>query len=464
MGRSLLIEKSVEDQVLENLYKKANFQIGLLLGQQSEPKDFVTHFIDSPDPVKEEAATEADDSGSPRKSKPSKTNKNDELFDVKWVAEHGRQVNRMLIGGISVLGMFIYCPTDVASKNQAKFSQCLHSLQMRLEPNKWLKKAYLHSDRYLLHICSATKKLTCRSIDLLDKQATAKPVECKFQSFLSNWHTVATNIDVHINVSVPLSSKATETEKSILAACRYEIDQIWNAYATENCKLLDDEQLIATNILSNTKSKSKNKQDVQIGKCMTFTLFKSPAVKKVEEVVEQEVTYLEVKFFGAIHAKAALNSKASYGKAITALKVDLIRSLLTRVELLCEEADVNNLDQVEEWSLVSPTRVFFQVPNSPAYFCDYSFKDESVDDILSRFSELLNVSTKQSELVYLERSPDVSEASMLFHLPEKPSDQQSDIVSELSNSLLDEQGGKKHIYLLVGVMVILIAILLNLIL
>ena len=184
----------------------------------------------------------------------------------------------------------------------------------------------------------------------------------------------------------------------------------------------------------------------------------------MEEIVEQETTYLEVKFFGAIHAKAVLHSKASYGDAVRALKVDLIRSLLTRVELLCEEADVNNLDQVEEWSLVSPTRVFYQVPNSSVYFCDYSFKDESVDDILSRFSELLSVSTDKSELVYLERSPDVSEASMLFHLPEKPSDQQSDIVSELSNSLLDEQGGKKHIYLLVGVMVILIAILLNLIL
>lgn len=457
MGRSLLLEKLHEDK-LKELGHGEEFQLGLILGQQSEGKDYATDFICSPNPIDD---TDNKDNEATSDTKPAGSKKdNNALFDINWVAEHGRQVNRMLIGGISVLGIYVYCSSEVVSANQSKLSQCLYSLHSRIERNKWLKKAYLHSDRYLLHICSATRKLTCRSLDISNKQATSKPADCKFQPFLANWHSTSTNIDVHVNISVPLSPKATETEKSILLACQYEIEQIWGAYCTsEDCKLLVEDQPIA-------KSKSKGKQEAN-GQSLKFTFFKLPNTKKIEDVVEQETTYFDVKFFGGIYSRAILNSKATYGDAIKALKVDLIRSLLTRIELLCEEAEVNNLAQVEEWSLVSPTRVFCPVlKSSSLYFCDYSFKDESVDDIVSRFSELLNLSVKNSELVYFERSPDVSEASMLFHLPEKPVDQQSDVVSELSNSLVDEaiNGSNKHIYFLIAIIILLIGILIKIVL
>ena len=461
MGRSLLIEKLHEDK-LKEIGHGAEFQLGLILGQQSEGKDYATDFVCSPDPTDD---SDDKDNGTVNDSKPAGSKKDTkQLFDISWIAEHGRQVNRMLIGGISVLGIYVYCSSEVVSANQSKLSQCLYSLHSRIERNKWLKKAYLHSDRYLLHICSTTRKLTCRSFDISNKQATSKPVDCKFQPFLANWHSTSTNIDVHVNISVPLSPKATETEKSILLACQYEIEQIWGAYCTsEDCKLLVEEQLIAN---STTKTKSKSKHGVS-GQSLKFTLFKLPNGKKIEDVVEQETTYLDVKFFGGIYSRAVLNSKATYGDAIKALKVDVIRSLLTRIELLCEEAEVNNLVQVEEWSLVSPMRVFCPVlKSSLLYFCDYSFKDESVDDIVSRFSEMLNLSVKNSELVYFERSPDVSEASMLFHSPEKPIDQQSDVVSELSNSLVDEgiNSTNKHIYFLIAIIILLIGILIKIVL
>lgn len=463
MGRSFLIEKLQEDK-LKEFGKEKEFQLGLILGQQSEGKDYVIDFICSPDPTNETDEKNdkiIDDS----KTTGSKKDK-DQLIDISWMAEHGRQVNRMLIGGVSVLGIFVYCSSEAVSTNQSKLSKCLYSLHSHIERNKWLKKAYLHSDRYLLHICSATRKLTCRSFDISNKQATSKPVDYKFQPFLSYWHCTSTNIDVHVNISVPLSPKATETEKSILLACQYEIEQIWGAYCTsEDCKLLIEDQPIANNVIS-SKSKSKSKQEMN-GQSLKFTFFKLPNAKKIEDLVEQETTYLDVKFFGGIYSRAILNSKATYGDAIKALKVDVIRSLLTRIELLCEEAEVNNLAQVEEWSLVSPTRVFCPVLKLPSmYFCDYSFKDESVDDIVSRFSELLNLSVKNSELVYFERSPDVSEASMLFHSLVKSVDQQSDVVSELSSSLIEEgiNSSSKHIYFLIAIIILLIGILIKIVL
>jgi len=462
MGRNLLLEAILEEKVTK-LFSFQKVQIGLILGQQSDSKDFCTHLVRCPDPVDDEAEVETpkleanenqnnDKQSGKKKTLHQQSGKGSDIFDAKWIAEHGRQVNRMLIGGTSVLGMFVYCSSDIVAKNQTKLVQCLQGLQSRIECNKWFRKAYLHSDRYLLHICSTTKKFTCRTFDLSDKQGTSKPADCRYQQFLSNWHCASSTIDVHINISIPLSQKATETEKSILLACQDEIEQIWNSHTTEGHQLIDEDQPI-----SGQSSKSK-KQGLHVSKELKFTLFKNLSHKSVENILKKEATNLEVKFFGAIQSKAVLNSKARYGDAVNALKVDIIRSLLTRIGLLCEEAEVNNLDQVQEWSLVSPTRVFYPIALSKLYFCDYSFKDESVDDILSRFSELLNLNSKSSELVYLEKSPDISEASMLFHSPEKCVDQQSDIASEMSSSLVEEPSKNYFIYFLVALLVLLIGV------
>ena len=462
MGRSLLLEAILEEKVVE-LFSLQKVQVGLILGQQSDPKDFGTHLVRCPDPVDDEAEVETanqethledqnnDKQSDKKKNAQQQSGKGNDVFDVKWIAEHGRQVNRMLIGGTSVIGLFVYCSSDIVAKNQTKLVQCLQGLQSRIECNKWLRKAYIHSDRYLLHICSTTKKLTCRTFDLSDKQGASKPADCRYQQFLFGWHCASSTIDVHINISVPLSQKATETEKSILLACQDEIEQIWNSHTTEGCQLIDEDQSISG-------QPSKSKKQAPVGKELKFTLFKNLSHKGVDNIMKKEATNLEVKFFGAIQSKAVLNAKATYGDAIKALKVDIIRSLLTRIGLLCEEAEVNNLDQVQEWSLVSPTRVFYPVALSKLYFCDYSFKDESVEDILSRFSELLNLNSKSSELVYLEKSPDISEASMLFHSPEKCIDQQSDIASEMSSSLVEEPSKNYFIYFLIALLVMLIGV------
>ena len=142
-----------------------------------------------------------------------------------------------------------------------------------------------------------------------------------------------------------------------------------------------------------------------------------------------------------------------------ALKTDVIRSLLTRIELLSEETEVNNLCQVSEWSLLSPARVFGAYKKYNLCFCDYLFKDESEADSIRRFNELLNL--PDCKLAFPEQSPDASVASMLL-LGEKSVDHLSDVASEISINCIEEPRDKKVLAIGVAAITALLAVTVHL--
>ena len=446
MGRILLIEEELQDSI-NRLLSNQKTQVGLILGQVHEAKDFALHFARCPDPVDDEVEIETPCSSdddvvivkSKKNTKPQRSIESFELIDLKWVVEHARQVNRMLTGGIVVLGVYMFCTPDILAKNQAKLRQCLQQLQKKTEDNKWVRQSLPHTDRYLIHICASSRKITCRTIDFCDDQASPKPAEYRYQSFLSNWHTVSCFVDVNVKFNVPLSQEASKTEQKVMYACRKEVEDIWNAYATTEYKLVDETQMLEN------KKPGKGKSKLNTGQNIELLLFKKSNSSNSNRMINYDTANVEVKFVGSLCSKAFLNNKATYGDAVKAIKVDIIRSIFTRIELLCEEAEVNNLDQVDEWSLMSPARVFACFKKSNISFCDYVFKDESEADMIGRFSELLDLDLAQDDLVYLERSPDVSEVSMILR-GERVNDQ-SEIASELSNSCHDAEPYDKKVYL-----------------
>ncbi|XP_009982141.1 PREDICTED: protein odr-4 homolog, partial [Tauraco erythrolophus] len=59
------------------------------------------------------------------------------------------------------------------------------------------------SDRAALQICSATKKVVCRTYDVQDPKSSAKPADWKYQSALSaSW--LALDCTVNVNIHIPL--------------------------------------------------------------------------------------------------------------------------------------------------------------------------------------------------------------------------------------------------------------------
>ena len=443
MGRVLWIEAKVEDSI-NKLLGQLKFQVGLVVGQFADVKDFGIHFVRCPDPVDDDVEVELSSSddeivNSKKKKEMKNTNKTTATDDIdsQWVIEHSRQVNRMLGGGMSVMGIYIFCDNETLTKIQIKLKGCLVAIQKRLEKNHFIRKSFPHLERYLIHICSQSGKLTCRTIDLKEEQLSLKPVEYKYQNFLDTWGSVMATVDVSIEVPVPLEH-STAIEQKVIYACEKELADIWNSCAVMGFKKVNENDIL----FENKKKMKKGKKEART--TTNISLFKKVNSNNVNcKAIEARCsTDSLIKLIGALHSKAFVNNKATIGEAVLYLKVDIIRSILTRVELLCEEAQVNNLDQVEEWSLVSPVRVFTPHVTKSLLFSDYVFKDECPDDVIGRFSDLLNITPKEEDLNYSEHSPDVAEVSVILH-SDKQSDLHSDIASELSSSCHEESRDKK---------------------
>ena len=112
-----------------------------------------------------------------------------------------------------------------------------------------------------------------------------------------------------------------------------------------------------------------------------------------------------VKFTGTVYAQAFVHSKATHGEAEMALKQDIFRTLLARVEMLCEdmflqkEAEQELLPVEEQKTVPSiielpscltqwklPVRVLATVPEIPFPLSDYSIEDEEPEVIISNNS------------------------------------------------------------------------------
>lgn len=107
-----------------------------------------------------------------------------------------------------------------------------------------------------------------------------------------------------------------------------------------------------------------------------------------------------VQFSGSVYAHAFVHSKATHGEAEMALKQDIFRTLLARIELLCEdlflqrEAKQELLpkeqqtsigvielpDHPTQWKL--PVRVLATIPEVPFPLSDYSVEDEEPEVII----------------------------------------------------------------------------------
>lgn len=76
--------------------------------------------------------------------------------------------------------------------------------------------------------------------------------------------------------------------------------------------------------------------------------------------------------------------------------MDIIRSLMSRCELLCEEFDVTEEKQGSE-VYDPPVRLFCQLPHCGVDVCDYVFQDEKQEEVKQRIQELLDVDVDELE-------------------------------------------------------------------
>ncbi|CAL5009244.1 unnamed protein product [Urochloa decumbens] len=370
-------------------------QVGLVVGKLSASSDRALVYSLLPTPPTEAAAPACSLRAAP-KPKPSSKGKGPTSsdasleFDVDWIAEHARQVSRMLLGGMSVIGIYVWASeASFKATSPAVLSQVIRAVSQA-----WYGRAF--TERLLIHISYSPRRLACRICEV--SSGSLRPCDFKYSKLLPSLQTFRCTYDFEIRLT---SVQAEPFKKAILKAINHLTEEVQNARA------LIDGHLFSEDIKISTEGPHQ----------VDFLVPFKNAVP-VEECSLEGVAGL-LRFTGSVSALAYLGPKESISEAISDLKADIITSLRSRLDIILDDADdgsaANELDQSpsqkvtqvvfhelrEPYNFLFPRRVL--IPwFSGAYICDYLQQSETTEDAVDRCKEVIPLETAAESSSILE--------------------------------------------------------------
>ncbi|NP_001070705.1 protein odr-4 homolog isoform 2 [Mus musculus] len=360
MGRTYIVEETVGQYLSSINLQGKPFVSGLLIGQCSSQKDYV--ILATRTPPKEE---QNDKVKQPRA-------KLDNL-DEEWATEHASQVSRMLPGGLVVLGIFIITTLELADDFQNALRRLIFSMEKSMSRKRlWDVTEDEVSERVTLHICSSTKKISCRTYDVQDPKSSARPADWKYQSRVSaSW--LSLDCTVHVNIHIPLSATSV-------------------SYTLEK----------------NTKKKSRGNTQATAHSFDVRVLTQLLLNSDHRSTATVQICSGSVNLRGNVKCRAYIHSNRPKVKdAVQAVKRDILNTVADRCEILFEDLLLNEIPEKKNYEL--PQRVFVPLPGSTVMLCDYKFGDESAEEIRDHFSEMLD---HEIQIEDLEIAEEVNTACM----------------------------------------------------
>ncbi|XP_074952859.1 protein odr-4 homolog isoform X2 [Phalacrocorax aristotelis] len=384
MGRTYFVEEAIGQYLSDLSAKVKPYVTGLLIGQCSPQRDYVIRAVRTP--PKEE---QKEDNISPSKLA---------SVDEEWITTHASQVSRMLPGGLLVLGVFIIATPELSNDSQNALRKLIFSVEKSLTKRRLWKPAEEEvSDRAALQICSATKKVVCRTYDVQDPKSSAKPADWKYQSALSaSWLALDCTVNVNIHIPLLATSPNHDLEKNTKNGLNRWSKQIEDSVFLINGQVKDDTELLEgqKKLRGNTQS-SPQFSDVKV----LTQLYQGSSHRSTATV---QVCSASINLKGAVKCRAYIhNNKPKVKEAIQALKRDIINTLSDRCEILFEDLIINegpHKKSFEREYHVLPQRLFVPVAGSSVMLSDYKFGDETTGEIQERFVEMLDQSVQAEDI------------------------------------------------------------------
>ncbi|NXI14559.1 ODR4 protein, partial [Irena cyanogastra] len=377
MGRTYLVEEGIGQYLTELSTKVKPYVTGLLIGQCSPQRDYVIRAVRTP--PKEQQQEES--VGPPRLAS----------LDEEWITTHASQVSRMLPGGLLVLGVFMIATPELAKDGQNALRKLIFSVEKSLSKRRlWKPEEEEVSDRAALQICSATKKVVCRTYDVQDPKSSAKPAEWKYQSALTaSWVALGCTVNVNIHIPLLATSPNHDLEKNTKNGLNRWSKQIEDSVFLINGQVKDED----TELLEGQKKSRGNTQpSTQFSDVKVLTQLCQGASARSTATVQ--VCSGSINLRGAVKCRAYIHSnKPKVKEAIQALKRDIINTLNDRCEILFEDLILNEGPQKKTFGReyhVLPQRLFVPVAGSSVMLSDYKFGDEATGEIQERFVEMLD--------------------------------------------------------------------------
>ncbi|KAM9544318.1 protein odr-4 homolog isoform 1-T2 [Guaruba guarouba] len=388
MGRTYFVEEAIS-QYLSNLSTKVQLYVtGLLIGQCSMQKDYIIQAVRTP-PKEEQKEV----------INPSKL----ESIDEEWITTHASQVSRMLPGGLLVLGVFIITCPELSKDSQNALRKLIFSVEKSLTKRRLWKPAEEEvSERAALQICSATKKVVCRSYDVQDPKSSAKPADWKYQSALSaSWFALDCAVNVNIHIPLLATSSNHDLEKNIKNGLNRWAKQIEDSVFLIHGQVKDDD---AELLEGQKKSRGNTQSSSQFSDVKVLTQLSQGSSHRSTATVQ--VCSGSINLKGAVKCRAYThNNKPKVKEAIQALKRDIINTLSDRCEILFEDLIINEGPHKKDFEReyhVLPQRLFVPVAGSSVMLSDYRFGEEAIGEVQERFVEMLDQSVQVEDIQIAE--------------------------------------------------------------
>ncbi|XP_016557341.2 protein odr-4 homolog [Capsicum annuum] len=395
-----VVGEETQLKLTENRLSKSGVpcQVGLVIGDLSLKLDrgFIYDLI--PTPPNEEGEPACSIIGKDERKRPSskggKPHNNDSalFIDKDWVAEHARQVGRMLLGGMKVVGIYVW--TSESSFKNSTITLC-QAAKSVAEAAPLLEVDW--DERLLVHIGYSPLRWTCRNCSLGSNitSGNLRPCDLKMGRILSARQAFRCTYDFDLRLPICRGSSSKRLVDILHHGISGHAEELKGAKALIDGKLANEDEQFELGVVHDVEFLLPFNED-----------------KYLEVCSQKEVTGLLV-FSGCICSYAYSNSKEPASQALTDIKEDIIKSLRSRLDMMCDEADrksdskqdrseENNnqilsgnaalqLDlqlQSKHCSLSFPRRVFLPWL-ADTFLCDYVQPSESVEVVKDHFAELV---------------------------------------------------------------------------
>lgn len=390
-------------------------QVGLVIGKLNSTIDrgFVFDLVPTPpNDAGEPACSLSEAPKHDKKKKGPKTkslhdSSSSLLIDQDWVVEHARQVSRMLVGGMKVIGIYIW-----ASESSFKNSTIILCQTVKGVADA---ASILETDRdegLLIHICYSPMKWTCRNCTLTSNitSSSLRPCDFKMGRVLTSIQTF--RCMYNFDIRLPIYHDSASNAKTLTDFLQYGISI--HAKELRGAKAIIDGCLV----VGDEPCSSDGLHEVEL-----LLPFMKDA--SVEACSQKEVVGILV-FSGSVFSFACLNPKEPISQALADIKGDIIMSLQSRLDIICDEADGDvgptddgckeASDEISTGKPVSqlvlhllrkqqclsfPRRVF--VPwLAGTYICDYLQPYDTVEVLKDHCVELMSMEAPIDPSTFLE--------------------------------------------------------------
>ncbi|KAF3447451.1 hypothetical protein FNV43_RR12637 [Rhamnella rubrinervis] len=348
-----------------------------------------------------------DDKKKGSKSKSQAPDSSSLVIDKDWVVEHALQVSRMLLGGMKVVGIYVWASDSAFKNSSIMLSQTVKGVAKAapLLESDW-------DERLIIHICYSPRRWTCRNCTVASNVTSSSLRPCDFKMGRVLNSLQAFRCTYNFDLRLPIHHKSGSNVQTLTNILHHGISVL--AKEIRGAKAIVDGNLV----VNDEPCTSDGLHEVEL-----LLPFMSDAA--MEACSLKDVVGI-LAFCGSVCSYAYLNSKEPLSQAVTDIKEDIITSLQSRLDIICDEAegdtgpaDAGGKEASEgistetpvsrlpvhmlgkTCSLSLPRRVF--VPwLADTFVCDYLQSSETLEVLKDHFVELLSMEAMSDVSTVLE--------------------------------------------------------------